>query len=426
MRIVIYTHDTFGLGNIRRMLSIAEYLNQSVDNISILLISGSPMVHSFRLSNGIDYVKLPTITRSMQGEYQSRASELSLQESIKMRSNLIVSTVHDFKPDMILVDKKPLGLKKELLHLLQYLHQQKQSPRLILVLRDILDAADVTHTYWKQKGYFTAIERYYERVLILGNKEVYDAGKAYQFPASCQRKTHYCGYLTNNHGPLKNALWVRQQLGIKHKKLLLVTLGGGADGASILKHFLAFWRHHNLGKNVHAVVVYGPELDVDTQQLVTKYARHCQQISLLEFTPHLPSYMKAADVLVCMAGYNTLCEALSMDKRIICIPRVEPVEEQHIRARRFAQLKLLHFIHPDEVNTSTLATAISQLLHQRQHVSPSAVLQFTALEQVRRQLIPAHAQTISQQEQKPPRLQATLASQLHILKTITSHSAMCF
>lgn len=386
MRVVIYTHDTFGLGNIRRMLSIAEYLVNSTDEVSILLISGSPMVHSFRLSAGIDYVKLPTISRSIEGEYQSRVTGLTLKESIKMRSNLIVSTVDDYKPDVILVDKKPLGLRRELQPLLKHLKNQQQSPRLFLVLRDILDAGDITHTYWKNKGYFTAIDQHYERVLVLGNKAVYDAGTEYQFPLSCQRKTQYCGYLPNNHGPLRTTSWVRQHLGIKNEKIVLVTPGGGADGAAIVKQFLAYWRNHNLGKNVHAVVVHGPELDRETQGVVEAHSSHCKQLSLLEFTPHLPSFMNAADLLVCMAGYNTLCEALSLDKRIICIPRNKPVEEQLLRAQRFAELRLLHFIHPDEFDVSSLETAISQLLLERQHLCPDAILQFTALEKVRQQV----------------------------------------
>lgn len=387
MKIVIYTHDTFGLGNIRRMLAIAEHLNNALESVSILLISGSPMVHSFRLSDGIDYVKLPTITRTKQGVYQSRALGLTLRESIKMRSNLIVSTVDDFKPDIILVDKKPLGLRKELRPLFKHLQNQQQSPRLFLILRDILDAGDTTHAYWKDKGYFTAIDQYYDRILVLGNKAVYDAGKEYQFPMSCQRKTRYCGYLPNNHGSLRTPSWVRQHLGIQNEKIVLVTPGGGADGAAIVKQFLAFWRNHHLGENVHAVVVHGPELDGDTQRFIEEYSSHCQQLSLLEFTPHLPSFMNAAALLVCMAGYNTLCEALSLNKRVICIPRNKPVEEQLIRAQRFAELKLLHFIHPDELNLSSLGTAIFERLLERQYFSPHAILQFTALKKVQQQLV---------------------------------------
>ncbi len=387
MKVIIYTHDTFGLGNISRMLSIAEHLNSSVEDISLLLISGSPMLHSFRLSKGIDYVKLPTISRTIQGKYHSRTLGLSIQDSVKMRSNLILSTVTDFRPDIILVDKKPLGLKKELSPTLQFLQQNMPSTRVILVLRDILDAAKTTKKYWKKKGYFDAIDRHYERILILGCKAVYDSSRIYRFPLSCLEKVHYCGYLKKTHSHLKSTQWVRNQLGIQQEKIVLVTIGGGADGEHVLKGFMEFWHKQNLGKNVHAVVIHGPELSSLAQQHLTEYSKQCKQMTLLEFTPDLPSFMNAAEVLVCMAGYNTLCEALSLGKRIICIPRVKPVQEQLIRAKRFSQLQLLQYIHPDDLTPEKLAMAVGQILETKQHVAPATVLQFGALDQVRQQLL---------------------------------------
>lgn len=59
MRLIVYSHDSFGLGNIRRMLSICEYSIDNVPEMSILILSGSPVLHSFRMHPGLDYIKLP-------------------------------------------------------------------------------------------------------------------------------------------------------------------------------------------------------------------------------------------------------------------------------------------------------------------------------------------------------------------------------
>ncbi len=386
-RIVVYTHDTYGLGNIRRMLAVAEHLNSTIENVSLLIISGSPMLHSFRLEDGIDYVKLPTITRSTQGDYQSRTPGLSLKDTIKMRSGLILTTIRDFRPDIILVDKKPLGLHKELTPVLHYLQQKKTKTRLFLILRDILDAADVTHTYWKNKGYFKAIDRYYEKVLILGSQSVFNASQAYRFPQSVKDKTHYCGYLMRNISNLKIPQWVRKELGLQQEKIILVTPGGGADGEHILTHFLEFWQSHDLGEKVHAVVVYGPELSGETKNKLTEYSKSCQQLSLFEFTPHLLSYMQASDVVVSMGGYNTLCETLSLNKKVVCIPRTLPVEEQLMRARCFSALGLLAFINPDELSAHQLSIAISRLVKDGDQITSANKLTFSALEEVRKHLV---------------------------------------
>ena len=43
-----------------------------------------------------------------------------------------------------------------------------------------------------------------------------------------------------------------------------------------------------------------------------------------------------ADMVVSMAGYNTVCELLSFGRNAILVPRAEPVKEQLIRARLLA------------------------------------------------------------------------------------------
>ncbi len=51
MKLMVYSHDAFGLGNMRRMLAICEHLLQEIPGLSILLLSGSPMLQGFRFDN---------------------------------------------------------------------------------------------------------------------------------------------------------------------------------------------------------------------------------------------------------------------------------------------------------------------------------------------------------------------------------------
>jgi len=63
-----------------------------------------------------------------------------------------------------------------------------------------------------------------------------------------------------------------------------------------------------------------------------------------------------------MGGYNTFCEILSLDKRALLVPRVNPREEQLIRARRAAELGLVDMLHPDEAeNPKLMAAALRRL-----------------------------------------------------------------
>ena len=47
-RILIYSHDTFGLGHLRRCRAIAHSLVRHADaSLSVLILSGSPIIGNF-------------------------------------------------------------------------------------------------------------------------------------------------------------------------------------------------------------------------------------------------------------------------------------------------------------------------------------------------------------------------------------------
>ncbi len=131
-RIIVYSHDTFGLGNIRRMLAIAKSLVDGDQNVSVLILSGSPMLHAFRISPRIDYIKLPCLTRTMSGDYEAKSLNLAHNQILRMRSNLIRNSIIDFDPDLILVDKKPFGVADELANAFNDLKRLGHRAKLVL------------------------------------------------------------------------------------------------------------------------------------------------------------------------------------------------------------------------------------------------------------------------------------------------------
>ena len=91
MRLMVYSHDTFGLGNIRRMLAICTHLLDTIPNLSILLVSGSPMLQSFRLPQGLDYIKLPCVNRGESGQLSAKYLSTDVNEILQLRADLILS-----------------------------------------------------------------------------------------------------------------------------------------------------------------------------------------------------------------------------------------------------------------------------------------------------------------------------------------------
>jgi predicted glycosyltransferase len=359
MRLLVYSHDAFGLGNIRRMLAICESLLQTIPNLSILLLSGSPMMQGFRISKSLDYIKLPCLNRGMTGKIATKFLGMDADETVKLRSKLIRSAAESFKPDMVLVDKKPYGIQNELVPTLNYLKTVQPETKLVLLLRDILDAPEVTIAEWQKCGFDQTVETFYDRLLIVGTPEVFDFCKAYQLPPNIAYKTRYCGYLGRPSGQ-KSVAEVRQELEIGEcDRLVVVTPGGGEDGYPMVDAFL-----QGLPADFASLVICGPEMPKHQKQALYNAAAALPKVEMREFSDDLISYLAAADVVVSMGGYNTICEVLSAGKRAVVVPRVKPSQEQIVRTTCMAKFGFFSVVEPDQLTPETLSQAIQSQMER--------------------------------------------------------------
>lgn len=382
-RILVYSHDTFGLGNIRRMLEVARHLVQSSSDVSVLVITGSPMLHAFRIPDRIDYVKLPCLSRGVDGRYGARTLPISLEQTVRLRANLIRSAIADFEPDLILVDKKPFGVEDELAGALEAMSSSAKRPKLVLLLRDILDSAESTTRVWRKNGYFEAISAYYDQVLVVGCPEVYDLRREYEFPPFAAAKVRFCGYIAREAGCQPREV-VRRTLGVAaNEPLLLVTPGGGEDGHELVSNVMRALNAMPAQQRPRTHIVCGPEMSEARRAAVHQAAQALTNTSVQDFCDDMMSLMAAADVVVAMGGYNTVCELLTLRKRALIVPRVKPGVEQRIRAERMAALGFLRMLHPDLLSPTTMLAALqSELAAWRAHQQPVALRRLDGLAHV--------------------------------------------
>ncbi len=194
-KILLYSHDTFGLGNIRRTLLLAQNLIDQYSKASILIITGSPVIHAFRLPEGIDYIKLPSLDRVSAERYEPLLLANCADEIKQTREAIVENIVTGFAPDLLIVDKRAAGINGELLQALKGIRQKKLKTKIVLGLCDILDAPERTAKTLRENGSFETIEKYYDEVWIYGSREIFDTAREYNFPAGVAKKTQYCGYL---------------------------------------------------------------------------------------------------------------------------------------------------------------------------------------------------------------------------------------
>jgi len=121
-RVLIYSHDSFGLGHLRRCRAIAHSLVEADSSVSVLILSGSPIIGSFDFRSRVDFVRIPGVIKLRNGEYVSLSLHIDIEETLAMRSSIIHHTAAIFDPDLLIVDKEPLGLRGEVRPTLDLLH----------------------------------------------------------------------------------------------------------------------------------------------------------------------------------------------------------------------------------------------------------------------------------------------------------------
>jgi predicted glycosyltransferase len=365
-RILIYSHDTFGLGHLRRCRAIAHSLVDADSSLSVLILSGSPIIGSFDFRSRVDFVRIPGVIKLRNGEYVSLNLHIDIEETLAMRSSIIRHTADIFDPDILIVDKEPLGLRGEVRPTLDLL--RARGTPLILGLRDVMDDPTALETEWERKNAIPALSEYYNEIWVYGLPQICDPLAGLDLPASVRRRMVYTGYL-RRHAPV--AVATPQLTDLPDGEFLLVTAGGGGDGDGLIDWVLAAYEH-DPGGLPPVLLVFGPFMLPDHQASFTARAAPLSKVHAITFDVRLENLMARAAGVVAMGGYNTFCEILSFDKPALIVPRTAPRLEQYIRARRAAELGLVAVL-PDAAGRDprTMAAALLQLMQQP---APSAVV----------------------------------------------------
>ncbi len=355
-RVMLYSHDTFGLGHLSRNLKIATALKAAYPDISILIATGSPQAHRFTFPDGVDYVKLPSVHKVDDEGYAARYLGIPFKRILAVRRSILLETVRNYEPHIFLVDHAPLGMKKEIVPCLEWIGDNSDKSRAILGLRDIIDSPSNIIEKWTEQGIYEAMRDLYHKILIYGMPTVFDTVSEYEFPKDVKLKTSYCGYITdyNNDGDTT----ISEKTG---EKLVLVTIGGGDGGETVIKSFLQALHHKKNGIDYKSVILTGPFLSSEKWDAFQKEAEEVGA-KIFRYVPETGSLMKRCSMVISTGGYNTMTDILSFAGSAVVVPRILYRKEQLIRARRFSDLGLVRFLHPDDLTPELLGRIIEETL----------------------------------------------------------------
>jgi predicted glycosyltransferase/nucleoside-diphosphate-sugar epimerase len=359
-RLMIYTQDGLGLGHLRRASSVATEFLQRDPKGWVLTTSDSPLGTLLRDVPNHDYLKLPSIVKAGPGDWQPLSSPLDFAHLRQLRSRLILEAATAFQPDVLLIDHMPHGAMGELVPTLETI--RKGATRIVLGLRDILDAPEVVRQRWHAEGAFDAVRDYFDDVLIYGSRDVFDTCREYEWPDDLAKLVRYCGYLCTPEIPEDaKRLRARRLAGMPRGELIVAMAGGGADAHELMSTLLEALPQVNAVKPCVLELVTGPFMP-DSERIDLKRRAQSLPVRMRTMVRNPLSRVAAADLVVAMAGYNTTMEILRLGTPALLVPRRGPSLEQRLRAQRFAERCWVSQLDPDDLTPDRLAAAMLEAL----------------------------------------------------------------
>ena len=323
-RVAFYSHDTQGLGHVRRNSLLAAAMVDAHPDVNVLLLSGAAEAGALPLPDRTDIVTVPGLYKDVAGRYHARSMDSSLEQVLAVRSFALESVLVNFAPDLLVVDKVPLGILGELEQGLRRVRRE-HGTRTVLGLRDVLDDVETTRREWRQSGSRAAIQSLYDQVWVYGDRAVFDPAEVYGWTPEVREKVRYTGYL-----------------GAGRERLLPVR--SDSHGAP------------SVCGDIPRPFVLGPVLSPADEdfEAVEKLAHDRDDLRVHRFVGDVPALVKASSATVSMGGYNSVCELMAARRPALVVPRVVPRLEQALRAEHLARRGLVDVLGADRLEPARL------------------------------------------------------------------------
>jgi predicted glycosyltransferase len=344
---LFFTNECVGLGHLRRALALAGAVTERDPRASALIVTGAPVELAHPLPPRVDTIKLPQLARDSSGVQRAARLGIGLPDVRALRSGLALAAARSFQPEIAVVDKAPLGLGDELAPALEWLH--RAGTKLVLGLRDIEDAPARVRREWERPNLRSTVERLYDAVLVYGPEGTrHDALACLGWDLGLP--VHHVGYVASRPALHRTDL---------PDEYVLVTAGGGADGANMVAAFLDAVRLRPLP--VHGLVVTGP-LMPEAEVSDLRARAEGLDVRLETFRSDLDGAMAGARGVVAMAGYNTVSELLRSGRPALLIPRTRPSREQVLRAESLREAGRVDVLYPHQLEPRRMRASLERLL----------------------------------------------------------------
>jgi predicted glycosyltransferase len=355
IRIALYSHDSVGLGHVRRNLALAHALNNQLPGltgrpVTGVLITGTSLAPAFRAPEGWDWVLLPGIKKNPEG-YGPRNLDVPMQELVALRSRLLQATLDGLRPDLVVVDRHATGVHGELEPALRHARSAGHV-RVVLGLREVLDSPDAAFSEWARLGGPRVVKSLFDAIWVYGDPAVHDPVEAGEIPFALRNLIRYTGYLASGRPAVSGTSCMPGPY-------VMTTVGGGSDGHALASVAVAAPVPEGLGH----LIVAGPQMPAAELDDLQRHAG--PGVRVVPAVDDIVFHIRHAAAVIAMGGYNTVCEIMSTDVPALIVPRNQARAEQRIRAASLADAGYLDQKDIDTLTPDFLAGWLATRLGTR-------------------------------------------------------------
>jgi predicted glycosyltransferase len=335
-RVLFYVHDGRGLGHLRRVATVASYMQQ---RCSTLVVCGH-REGALVLDEDCEFVHIPTLERTDSNHlgynrqaFPGKSPDLAL----RVRKAVIQTTVNAFQPDAIVVDYLPFGSYNEMLDVLR-----SARCRRYLILRGIVDDKPSA----RRKIFLDAdsIAEVYERVFVACDPCIIDLAAEYELAPSLSNKLLYTGYVSVP-DRVREAPRYRAQRGISAGvKWVVCSAGGGRKSDVFFEACAALARGM---PDVRFDIVTGPRFETGDSFI----SSNAENLTVWKERKDLPYWHAACDLVITHGGYNTVIEAISAGTPTLVFPFDGNVERLTHAKRLGSFENVVVITEPSELNS---------------------------------------------------------------------------
>jgi predicted glycosyltransferase len=361
-RILVYTHNSIGLGHAFRTLAVITGIKKWRPDIDFLVMSGTSVPQIF-FAEGIEVIKLPSVKLDIDHKnspmHSRYLSGFELESIFDFRQQIIMASFDFFQPDALIIEHNMTGQMSELIPLLMKKWMRKGGPvdfSLVHICRGIMKwvpLLKIPYQNPRHRSESINIGALYDFMYVLEDREVIDINKEFLGnDPELEKKIRYLGKITNKvYGELSSRSDALERFGLPDKKTILVSLGRNNRVFDLSVRLLEIFQNPEINRNYQMVMVVDPYMDNGAAHSLRSHPLGAG-VRFLPFVPDLVDLIRHSELVVSRAGYNTVNEILLTGSKAIIVPESHGGGEQELRVQTIRETNAIaltedQFLEPD-------------------------------------------------------------------------------